>query len=141
MTIPNQLLFPLILRLEGAANIRVPPSIVQGLASNGLQPDQINRLIWQYKMWKFLATSSDARCCISCGAHIRIVQKPDTKTCSPRCHKIYKRHPQTPFMQIKREAEDRVSLVEQMATSDNEIDLSAYPWHQVLDGWTYVLHD
>ena len=89
----NQLLFPLILRLEGAANVRVPSHIVQGLARNGLQPDQINKLMWQYKMWKFLVSLSSSDCCISCGAHIRIAQKPETKTCSPRCHKIYKRHP------------------------------------------------
>ena len=136
----NQLLFPLIIRLEGAANIRVPTIVVQGLARKGLIPDQINRLMWQYKMWKFISTINDS-CCISCGGFIKVSQKPATKTCSPRCHKIFKRHPETPFMQIQKEAKDRVELVEQMAKADERIDLTSYPWHQVLDGWTYVLHD
>ena len=146
----NQLLFPLIIRLEGAANIRVPNDIVQGLARNGMTPDQINRLMWQYKMWKFMTTLTQTfgdneefqpACCVSCGDYIKVTQKQSTKTCSPRCHKIYKRHEITPFQQLVKEAIERVHLVEQMAQSSNNIDLTSYPWHQVLDGWTYALHD
>jgi len=135
----NQLLFSLMLRLEGAANIKVPSDIVIGLARQGFDPDQINRLVWQYKMWSFVANLEDY--CHACGGHLGLHQKQGTTTCSPRCHKLEKRHDLPPFLEIKQEAVERLDLLQQMASSAEKIDIDAYPWHKVLDGWTYALHD
>lgn len=135
----NQLLFSLILRLEGASNVKVPADFVKSLAQQGLAPEQVNKLLWQYKTWTFINDMEDY--CVSCGGHLGIHQKPGTKTCSPRCHKLAKRHEIPPFLEIKKEAQERLALLHQMASYDGKIELDVYPWHRIVDGWSYALHD
>jgi len=134
----NQLLFSLILRLDESANLSVPSHIVQGLVKRGLEPEQINKIIWQYKVWTYINTIKNA--CHACGGYLGLHQKEGTTTCSPRCHKIEKRHPITPFNAIQTEAKERLELIQKLASNDEDFDVDTFPWHKITNGYRYVLH-
>ena len=137
----NQLLFPLITQLESAALVHCPSDIVLGLAAH-FDPATVNKIVFQYKIWSFISNLDNY--CNACGSFVVWKQtKSTTYTCSPRCHKIVKRHEISPMTEIKQEAEKRLHLIEEMATqnmSGHEFisRISSYPWHQVNDGWHYI---
>ena len=134
----NQLLYPLILQMESAANIRLPKEIVWGLASK-YEPETVNKIMFQYKIWKYIENLDEYHYCQACGQHL-VVSKSTTKTCSPRCHKIVKRHETSPIEEIKIESQKKLNTIKKMSQVTIQIP-DDYPWHKLNDGWTYVLHN
>jgi len=133
----NQLLYPLLLQLESASNIHIPKKIVWGLASQ-FEPEDVNKIMFQYKIWKFIS-EINGQYCKACGTPI-FNSRTTSGTCSPRCHKIVKRHQTTPIEEIQAEAEKKLQIITKMASVNISIRTD-YPWHKLNDGWTYVLHD
>ena len=132
------LLFPLILRLPEAANMTIPADIARGLVSKMKDPETVNRILWQYKVWKFVA---DMNGCLACGRILPHTSRKSTTTCSKRCYKTVKRHDIAPMTKLKLEAEERIAAIENMALSSELLPEKDYPWHQIVDGWKYALYD
>ena len=133
------LLFPLILRLPEASNVSIPSRIVRGVATTMKDPETVNRILWQYKVWKFVVEMTDG--CLACGRHLPHTSRSTTTTCSKRCYKIVKRHDVPPMTKLKKEAKERVDAITNMAISSETGLDKDYPWHQIVDGWKYALYD
>ena len=135
----NLLLFPLLLQIGKAGNVSIDPQIVKGLARRKIDPETINSIIYQYRMWKYIYSLDN--CCTSCGSYLSPESKSTTKTCSPRCHKVVKRSDISPMEFLKNEALKRMKIVENFALKTDEKESSReFPWHLVNDGWRYALH-
>jgi predicted RNA-binding Zn-ribbon protein involved in translation (DUF1610 family) len=139
----NLLLFPLLLHIGGAGNIEIDPKIAQGLARRKLDPETINKILFQYRLWKYIHSLDN--CCQACGAVLRPDSKSTTQTCGARCHKVIKRCETAPMDELKQEARKRIGVVESYAgmhtTTAPSNSNEKFPWHLVNDGWKYALHD
>ena len=129
--------FPLMKRLNEAASQNVPLEMVRDL-SGLYEPEQINEICFQYKIWSYLASLED--CCEACGAHLPLGSKSTTKTCSNRCHQLVKRstnkEEHTPIAMIRLESKERVrSIIALWEKSKQYPYKTAYSWHKVSLGW------
>ena len=143
----NLLLFPLLLHVGGAGNIEIDPKLAQGLARRKLDPQTINKILYQYRLWKYIYSLDN--CCQACGEVLRPDSKSTTQTCGGRCHKVVKRCETAPMDELKVAAQQRIAVVEQYAglrdvmqpTIHPHGSTEKFPWHLVNDGWKYALHD
>jgi len=134
----KQLLFPIILRMGDASNVKsVPKNIVHGLASQGLPLANINAIIRQYENCYYLTVMTDF--CRSCGTHV--TRKTTTQTCSDRCYKHIFRNKEGAVDKMIDDAKKRLEAIESMAKKGDHKELKDFPWHKLSNGWKYALYD
>ena len=130
-------IFPILKRINKACQEDVPLEMIRDL-SGLFDPEQINEIFFQYKVWSFLSGLSD--CCEGCGDYLPIGSKSTTGTCSNRCHQLVKRASEkgeiSPMDTIRKEASERLEHINSLWEKSKQYDYKKdYPWHQVSDGW------
>jgi len=105
------------------------------------EPQQINEICFQYKIWSYISKMEDV--CKACGTHMPIGSKSTTGTCSNRCHQVVKRakakNEQTPIESIQEEAMDKLESIRSVWDKAKQHPYrSEYPWHKVDEGWKVI---
>jgi hypothetical protein len=128
---------PVIRRLDKAALEPVPTEMVRDLSSL-YSPEQINEIVFQYRIWSFLMKLDD--CCEGCGGFMPIGSRSTTKTCSNRCHQLVKRAYDkgqvSPIQEMRNQAEDKMSQINLLWEKASKGEYKRnFAWHQVTEGW------